>query len=101
MVGSGGLREELEGAAPQAYGPAAAGGALTARAGSADGATQAIQGFFPTESLILAQDERWRCALYMQVVRERSLRGPSRAANGCVTREQPALQWGITPRNRG
>jgi hypothetical protein len=57
--------------------------------------------FNPTESLILAQDERWRCALYMQVVRERPLRGPSRAANGCVTREQPALKWGITPRNRG
>ena len=59
------------------------------------------ESFFPTESLILAQDERWRCALYMQVARERPLRGPSKVANGCVTREQPALKWGITPRNRG
>ena len=38
--------------------------------------------FFPMESLILAQDERWRRALYMQVVRERDLRIPSRVANG-------------------
>ncbi len=37
---------------------------------------------FPMESLILAQDERWRRALYMQVVRERDLRVLSRVANG-------------------
>ena len=38
--------------------------------------------FFSTESLILAQDERWRRALYMQVERDRDLRVPSRVANG-------------------
>ncbi len=37
---------------------------------------------FYMESLILAQDERWRRALYMQVVRERDLRILSRVANG-------------------
>ena len=37
---------------------------------------------FLMESLILAQDERWRRALYMQVVRERDLRVLSRVANG-------------------
>ena len=37
---------------------------------------------FIMESLILAQDERWRRALYMQVERERDLRVLSRVANG-------------------
>ena len=40
----------------------------------------------PTESLILAQDERWRRASYMQVERESFLREASKVANGCVTR---------------
>jgi hypothetical protein len=34
------------------------------------------------ESLILAQDERWRRALYMQVVRERDLRVPVERRTG-------------------
>jgi hypothetical protein len=38
------------------------------------------------ESLILAQDERWRRASYMQVVRENFLREVSKVANWCVTR---------------
>ncbi len=35
-----------------------------------------------TESLILAQDERWRRASYMQVERESILRGASTVAHG-------------------
>ena len=35
-----------------------------------------------TESLILAQNERWRRGLGMQVERESSLRGASTVANG-------------------
>ena len=35
-----------------------------------------------TESLILAQDERWRRASYMQVERESTLRGASTVAHG-------------------
>ena len=35
-----------------------------------------------TESLILAQNERWRRGLGMQVERESSLRGVSTVANG-------------------
>ncbi len=35
-----------------------------------------------TESLILAQDERWRRASYMQVERERVLRDASTVAHG-------------------
>ena len=53
-----------------------------------------------TESLILAQDERWRRASYMQVEREPGF-GPGRAANGCVSREQPASETGITRGNSG
>jgi len=34
------------------------------------------------KSLILAQDERWRRALYMQVERESILRDASKVANG-------------------
>ena len=34
------------------------------------------------ESLILAQNQRWRRASDMQVERERLLRGPSRVAHG-------------------
>ena len=34
------------------------------------------------ESLILAQNQRWRRASDMQVERERPLRGPSRVASG-------------------
>ena len=34
------------------------------------------------ESLILAQNERWRRGLGMQVERERIFRGPSKVANG-------------------
>ncbi len=34
------------------------------------------------ESLILAQNERWRRGLGMQVEREKSLRGLSKVANG-------------------
>ena len=37
---------------------------------------------FKLESLILAQNERWRRALDMQVVRESHLRVASRAAHG-------------------
>jgi hypothetical protein len=37
---------------------------------------------FNTESLILAQNERWRRGLGMQVVRESWLRPASKAANG-------------------
>jgi len=50
------------------------------------------------ESLILAQNERWRRASYMQVERERVLRGVSKAANGCVTRGQLTQRFGISPR---
>ena len=35
-----------------------------------------------TESLILAQNERWRRGLGMQVERESTLRGVSKVANG-------------------
>jgi hypothetical protein len=54
------------------------------------------------ESLILAQDERWRRASYMQVERGPfgGNTGEGRVANGCVTREQPAPETGITPGNR-
>ena len=52
------------------------------------------------ESLILAQDERWRRASYMQVEREPGL-ALGRAANGCVSREQPAPKTGITRGNSG
>ena len=34
------------------------------------------------EGLILAQSERWRRVLGMQVVRERTLRGASKVADG-------------------
>ena len=37
---------------------------------------------FKLESLILAQNERWRSALDMQVVRERRLRVTSKVAHG-------------------
>ena len=37
---------------------------------------------FTMESLILAQNERWRRGLGMQVVRERGGNPPSRVANG-------------------
>ena len=37
--------------------------------------------FLTTESLILAQDERWRCASYMQVEREASF-GKWKVADG-------------------
>ena len=37
---------------------------------------------FFSESLILAQNERWRRGLGMQVEREKSLRGLSKVANG-------------------
>ena len=40
------------------------------------------------ESLILAQDERWRYALHMQVERYLFI-----VANGCVTREN--LPYGV------
>ena len=50
------------------------------------------------ESLILAQDERWRRASYMQVEREPGL-ALGRAANGCVTREQPAPKTGTSRGN--
>ena len=36
----------------------------------------------PLESMILAQNERWQRALYMQVERETPLRRGSRAAKG-------------------
>ena len=53
------------------------------------------------ESLILAQDERWRRASYMQVERvpTNGNIGEVLVANGCVTREQPALKTGITVGN--
>ena len=51
-----------------------------------------------TESLILAQDERWRRASYMQVEREPGL-ALGTAANGCVTREQPAPKTGTSRGN--
>jgi hypothetical protein len=38
--------------------------------------------FFTTESLILAQNERWRRGLGMQVERERGGNSSSRVANG-------------------
>jgi len=41
-----------------------------------------ISVFITTESLILAQNERWRRGLGMQVERERGLRSLSRVANG-------------------
>ena len=44
-----------------------------------------------TESLILAQNERWRRGLGMQVERESFLREVSKVANGRVTRGKPAL----------
>ena len=40
-----------------------------------------VEGFFLTESLILAQDKRWRRVLGMQVAREASF-GSWKAANG-------------------
>ena len=62
------------------------------------------------ESLILAQSERWRRGLGMQV--ERSCMGFAVVAillqdlclivaKGCVTREQSTFEWGITLGNRG
>ena len=57
-------------------------------------------GFFPMESLILAQNERWRRGLGMQVERESFLREASTAANWLVTGGERALQPGITPGNR-
>ena len=57
------------------------------------------------ESLILAQDERWRRAYYMQVERVKLL-DPfgvtvvDRAADGGGTRGQPACKTGITSGNR-
>ena len=51
------------------------------------------------ESLILAQSERWRRGLGMQV--ERSARKGEIVAKGCVTREQSTFEWGITLGNRG
>ena len=41
-----------------------------------------LHGFLTTEGLILAQNERWRRGLGMQVARERHLRVASTAANG-------------------
>jgi hypothetical protein len=54
-----------------------------------------------TESLILAQDERWRRASHMQVERDptRGNTREDRVANGCVTREKPAPVSGITVGN--
>jgi hypothetical protein len=51
------------------------------------------------KGLILAQNERWRCGLGMQVARE-SLR-TSKAADGRVTRNQPAPETGIATGNGG
>ena len=55
---------------------------------------------FLSESLILAQNERWRRGLGMQVERESFLRETSTAANWLVTGGERALQPGITPGNR-
>ena len=54
------------------------------------------------ESLILAQDERWRRASHMQVERGSfgGNTGEGLVANGCVTREEPAPKTGITAGNR-
>ena len=52
------------------------------------------------ESLILAQNERWRRGLGMQVERESFLREASTVATWLVQVGQPARKWGIAPRNR-
>jgi hypothetical protein len=56
---------------------------------------------FLMESLILAQDERWRRASHMQVERGPTGRktGEDLVANGCVTREEPVPVSGITSGN--
>ena len=53
------------------------------------------------KSLILAQIERWRHALHMQV--EREPRGQLLGLSGeRVSKASERIQlWGITPRNRG
>ena len=52
------------------------------------------------ESLILAQNERWRRVLSMQVERQAVAIQP-RVADWWVTRGWPALELGITIRNSG
>ena len=54
-----------------------------------------------SKGLILAQNERWRRGLGMQVERERSLRGTSSVAKGAVIRRQPTLRTGIYGGNAG
>ena len=52
------------------------------------------------KSLILAQIERWRHALHMQVERQRGMGQPGLAASGERVRNisERALEWGITQR---
>ena len=50
------------------------------------------------ESLILAQDERWRRASYMQVERESHF-GERKVADGGVICRESALEWGTTAGN--
>jgi hypothetical protein len=52
------------------------------------------------ESLILAQNERWRRGLGMQVERAWGF-GSKLVATWSVQIGLPARKWGITPRNRG
>ena len=54
--------------------------------------------FLTTESLILAQDERWRCASYMQVERE-AFFGKWKVADGWVQHRKSAFRWGTTEGN--
>ena len=49
------------------------------------------------ESLILAQNERWRHASYMQVERKASALSGARVSNAW----EPTLLWGITEGNFG
>ena len=50
------------------------------------------------ESLILAQDERWRRASYMQVERESDF-GQRKGADGGVMCREAALEGGTTEGN--
>ena len=57
-------------------------GALHTNNGAAVTSVMAAPARFKLESLILAQNERWRSALDMQVVRESHLRVMSKVADG-------------------